>query len=157
MVSLYFGLCVFFLGELKTHYTRTNYIPSIAHLWFLLLDPIWIIIKSTKTIIDIEQSRFHKVVLLLGKKNDLQKIYSDTLVDIMSKMWLFFDERALEKGQFFFIFSKLFAVFDDFSKWRVPNELQNSEISSKLQGKWRKSCNFDCYFNGRFWNQKCSY
>ena len=60
---------------------------------------------------------------------------------------------------FFFIFSKLFAVFDDFSKWRVPNVLQNLEKSSniaKIVGKCRKSCNFYCYFNGCFWNQKCS-
>ena len=33
--------------------------------------------------------------------------------------------RIIER--FFFIFFKLFAVFDDFSKWRVPNVLQNSE------------------------------
>ena len=33
---------------------------------------------------------------------------------------------------FFFIFSKHFAVFDDFSKWRVPNVLQNSEKSSNI-------------------------
>ena len=29
-------------------------------------------------------------------------------------------------GRFFFIFSKHFAVFDDYSKWRVPNGQQNS-------------------------------
>ena len=62
-------------------------------------------------------------------------------------------------ARFFFIFSYKFAVFEDFSKWRVPNVQQNSEKSSniaKIEGKWRKSCNFYCYFNGRFWNQKCS-
>ena len=40
--------------------------------------------------------------------------------------------------RFFFTFSKLFAVFDDFSKWTVPNVLQNSEKSSniaKIAGK----------------------
>ena len=58
-----------------------------------------------------------------------------------------------------FFFYKILSVFDDFSKWRVPNMLQHSEKSSniaKIAGKWRKSCNFYCYFNGRFWNQKCS-
>ena len=34
--------------------------------------------------------------------------------------------------RFFFILSKLFAVFDDFSKWRVPNVLQNSEKSPNI-------------------------
>ena len=38
--------------------------------------------------------------------------------------------RIIER--FFFIFSKLFAVFDDFSKWRVRNVLQNSEKSSNI-------------------------
>ena len=39
-------------------------------------------------------------------------------------------DRIIER--FFFIFSKFFAVFDDFSKWRVPNVLQNSEKSSNI-------------------------
>ena len=33
--------------------------------------------------------------------------------------------RIIER--FFCIFSKLFSVFDDLSKWRVPNVLPNSE------------------------------
>ena len=63
--------------------------------------------------------------------------------------------RIIER--FFFIFSKLFAVFDDFSKYGVPNVLQNSEKSSNIAeivGKWRKSCNFYYYFNGHFCKQK---
>ena len=40
--------------------------------------------------------------------------------------------RMIER--FFFIFSKLYAVFDDFSKWRMPNELlHNSEKHQILQ------------------------
>ena len=39
--------------------------------------------------------------------------------------------RIIER--FFFIFSKLFAVFDDFSKWRVPNVLHNEEKSLNIE------------------------
>ena len=38
--------------------------------------------------------------------------------------------RIIER--FFFIFSKVFAVFDDFPNWRVPNVLQNMEKSSNI-------------------------
>ena len=40
---------------------------------------------------------------------------------------------------------KKIAVFDDFSKWKVRNVLQNLEKSSNMAniaGKWRKFCNF---------------
>ena len=53
------------------------------------------------------------------------------------------------------IFFKKFQYLMIFQN-RVPNVLQNSEKSSSMAknwGKWRKSCN---YFNGHFWNPKCS-
>ena len=47
-----------------------------------------------------------------------------------------------------------------FQNGELPNMRQNSEKSSNIKrivGKWRKSCNFSCYFNGHVWNQKCLY
>ena len=48
-------------------------------------------------------------------------------------------------GRFFFIFIKMFAVFDDFSKWRVLNVLQISGKIikySKNLGKMKKTLQF---------------
>ena len=67
------------------------------------------------------------------------------------QLWTFFSSKSGDFSntriieRFFFIFSQLFAVFDDFPKWRVPNVLQNSKKSSniaKIGGKRRTSCNF---------------
>jgi len=50
-------------------------------------------------------------------------------------------------ARFFFIFSKIFAVFDDFPKCRVPNVLRNSEKSSNIVkncGKMNEILQFLC-------------
>ena len=55
-------------------------------------------------------------------------LYLHYIVNIFGSKSSHLCNRIIER--FFYIFSKLFAVFDDFSKWRWLNVLQNLEKSS---------------------------
>ena len=60
-------------------------------------------------------------------------------------LWTFFVPKAA--AIYVLILSENFAVFDDFEK---------GVALQKFAGKWRKPYNCYYYFNGHFWNQKCS-
>ena len=58
-------------------------------------------------------------------------------------------------GRLFFIFSKMFALFDDFSKWRVPNVMQLGKIIKYVKKFGGNEENNGIFTNnGHFWNQK---